>query len=138
MERRQLVRGRASRLAEAGALAEPGLSQHSCLGGGFRMLRQRNVCMPWGVPRPPDFTSGAEPVRSGDAKMSESRHRRTDKSDKPVRDNIEAERERNKRREEDEVATSSDDSFPASDPPSFTGVTGRLASRKRKKASAAS
>ncbi len=30
--------------------------------------------------------------------MSESKHRRTDKSDKPVRDNIEAERERNKRR----------------------------------------
>jgi hypothetical protein len=70
--------------------------------------------------------------------MSESKHRRTDKSDKPVRDNIEAERERNKRREEDEVATSSDDSFPASDPPSFTGVTGAATSRKRKKVSAAS
>lgn len=56
--------------------------------------------------------------------MSESKHRRADKSDKPVRDDIEAVRERNKRREEDEVATSSDDSFPASDPPSFTGVTG--------------
>jgi len=65
--------------------------------------------------------------------MNESRHRRTDKSDKPVRDNIEAERERNKHREEDEVATSSDDSFPASDPPSFTGVTGAADVEKKKK-----
>jgi hypothetical protein len=54
--------------------------------------------------------------------MMESKHTRTGKSGKPVRENIEAERERGKRRE-DEVATSSDDSFPASDPPSFTGVT---------------
>jgi hypothetical protein len=65
--------------------------------------------------------------------MSESKHRRMDKSDKPVRDNIEAERERNKHREEDEVATSSDDSFPASDPPSFTGVTGAADVEKKKK-----
>jgi hypothetical protein len=76
---------------------------------------------------------GAELCARGDAKMSESKHRRTDKSDKPVRDNIEAERERNKRREEDEVATSSDDSFPASDPPSFTGVTGAADIEKKKK-----
>ena len=65
--------------------------------------------------------------------MSESKPRRMDKSDKPVRDNIEAERERNKHREEDEVATSSDDSFPASDPPSFTGVTGAADVEKKKK-----
>jgi hypothetical protein len=50
--------------------------------------------------------------------MSESRQPRTSKVDKPVRENIEAERERDKRHE-DEVATSSDDSFPASDPPSL-------------------
>jgi len=54
--------------------------------------------------------------------MSESRHSRNDHRDKPLRERIEAERERAKR-QEDEVATSSDDSFPASDPPSFTGVT---------------
>jgi hypothetical protein len=65
--------------------------------------------------------------------MSESKHPRTDKSDKPVRDNIEAQRERDKRREEDEVATSSDDSFPASDPPSFTGVTGAADVEKKSK-----
>jgi hypothetical protein len=65
-------------------------------------------------------------------KMTESRHSRTGKFDKPVRENIEAERERDKRRE-DEVATSSDDSFPASDPPSFTGVTTAADVEKRKK-----
>jgi len=52
-----------------------------------------------------------------------------------VREHIEEERERDKRHE-DEVATSSDDSFPASDPPSFTGVTSAAdTERKRKKAS---
>lgn len=64
--------------------------------------------------------------------MAGSKHRRTDKSDKPVRENIEAERERDMRRE-DEVGTSSDDSFPASDPPSFTGVTSAADIEKRKK-----
>jgi len=64
--------------------------------------------------------------------MMESKHARTGKSEKPVRENIEAERERDKRRE-DEVATSSDDSFPASDPPSFTGVTGAADVEKKKK-----
>jgi hypothetical protein len=64
--------------------------------------------------------------------MNEFKHRRADKSGKPVRDDIEAVRERNKRREEDEVATSSDDSFPASDPPSFTGVTGPADAVKKK------
>ena len=54
--------------------------------------------------------------------MTDSRHPRTDNREKPVREIIEAERERDKSKE-DEVATSSDDSFPASDPPSFTGVT---------------
>jgi len=65
--------------------------------------------------------------------MSESRHPRNDHRDKPVRARIEAERERAKRHE-DEVATSSDDSFPASDPPSFTGVTSAAdVERKRKR-----
>jgi hypothetical protein len=55
------------------------------------------------------------------------------KRHKPVREDIEEQRERDKRRE-DEVATSSDDSFPASDPPSFTGVTSAAdIERKRKK-----
>lgn len=65
--------------------------------------------------------------------MMESKHARTGKSDKPVRQDIEAERERDKRQDEDEVATSSDDSFPASDPPSFTGVTGAADVEKKKK-----
>jgi hypothetical protein len=64
--------------------------------------------------------------------MTESKHPRTDKFDKPVREIIEAERERDKR-QEDEVATSSDDSFPASDPPSFTGVTTAADVEKNKK-----
>jgi hypothetical protein len=67
--------------------------------------------------------------------MSDSRHSRTDRHDKPVRKNIEAERERAKRHE-DEVATSSDDSFPASDPPSFTGVTSAADVERMKKKSA--
>jgi len=66
--------------------------------------------------------------------VTESRHPRSENRDKPVREQIEAERERDKRKE-DEVATSSDDSFPASDPPSFTGVTSAAdVERKRKKA----
>jgi hypothetical protein len=64
--------------------------------------------------------------------MTESKHRRTDKFDKSVRENIEEERERDKR-QEDEVATSSDDSFPASDPPSFTGVTSAADAEKGRK-----
>jgi hypothetical protein len=78
---------------------------------------------------------GAElcPLPPLEMQMSESKHHRADKSDKPVRDNIEAQRERDKRREEDEVGTSSDDSFPASDPPSFTGVTGAADIEKKKK-----
>jgi hypothetical protein len=64
--------------------------------------------------------------------MTESKQRRTGKSEKPVRENIEADRERDKRRE-DEVAMSSDDSFPASDPPSFTGVTSAADVERKKK-----
>ena len=64
--------------------------------------------------------------------MSESRHSRNGHRDKPVRERIEAERERAKR-QEDEVATSSDDSFPASDPPSFTGVTSAADVEKKNK-----
>ena len=65
--------------------------------------------------------------------MTDLKHSQFDHREKPVRENIEAERERDKRKE-DEVATSSDDSFPASDPPSFTGVTTAAdVERKRKK-----
>ncbi|MFY9601823.1 MAG: hypothetical protein WBX05_01710 [Pseudolabrys sp.] len=65
--------------------------------------------------------------------MTDSKHSQFDDREKPVRENIEAERERDKRKG-DEVATSSDDSFPASDPPSFTGVTTAAdVERKRKK-----
>jgi hypothetical protein len=66
--------------------------------------------------------------------MTDAKHSPAGSRHKPVRENIEAEREREKR-QEDEVMTSSDDSFPASDPPSFTGVTGAAdIERKRKKA----
>ena len=66
--------------------------------------------------------------------MSDSEHSRVEHRNKPVRESIEAERERAKRHE-DEVATSSDDSFPASDPPSFTGVTSAADVEKKKKKS---
>lgn len=65
--------------------------------------------------------------------MTESKNRRTDK-DTSVRKSIEEERARDKSKE-DEVANSSDDSFPASDPPSFTGVTTAADIEKKKRAS---
>ena len=64
--------------------------------------------------------------------MTDSKDSRFEHRNKPVRESIEAERERAKRHE-DEVATSSDDSFPASDPPSFTGVTSSADVDKKKK-----
>jgi len=64
--------------------------------------------------------------------MSDSKHSRVEHRNKPVRESIEAERERAKRHG-DEVATSSDDSFPASDPPSFIGVTSAADVEKKKK-----
>jgi len=63
--------------------------------------------------------------------MTESKNRRADK-DTPVRKSIEEERARDKSKE-DEVANSSDDSFPASDPPSFTGVTTAADIEKKKR-----
>ena len=66
--------------------------------------------------------------------MTDSRHPRTDNREKPVREIIEAERERDKSKE-DEVANSSDDSFPASDPPSFTGVTTAADIERKKRTS---
>jgi len=63
--------------------------------------------------------------------MIESKKRRADK-DISVRDIIEEERERDKRTE-DEVANSSDDSFPAGDPPSFTGVTSAADIERKKR-----
>jgi hypothetical protein len=62
--------------------------------------------------------------------MTESKNRRADK-DTSVRKSIEEERARDKSKE-DEVANSSDDSFPASDPPSFTGVTTAADIEKKK------
>jgi len=47
-----------------------------------------------------------------------------------VRKSIEEERARDKSKE-DEVVNSSDDSFPASDPPSFTGVTSAADMKKK-------
>jgi hypothetical protein len=64
-------------------------------------------------------------------KMTESKRRRTDKRERSVRESIDADRKRDKVKE-DEVATSSEDSFPASDPPSFTGVTSAADVEKRK------
>jgi len=64
--------------------------------------------------------------------MIESKNRRTDK-DTSVRESIEKERARDKSKE-DEVANSSDDSFPASDPPSFTGVTSAADIERKKRA----
>ena len=63
--------------------------------------------------------------------MTESKNRRADK-DTSVRKSIEEERARDKSKE-DEVANSSDDSFPASDPPSFTGVTTAADIEKKKR-----
>ena len=52
--------------------------------------------------------------------------------DSPIEKAIEKERERNKRRA-DEVGVASDDSFPASDPPSFNpGITGAGDVKKKK------
>jgi len=64
--------------------------------------------------------------------MTDSKDSQIEHRNKPVRESIEAEREGAKRHE-DEVATSSDDSFPASDPPSFTGVTSSADVDKKKK-----
>lgn len=64
--------------------------------------------------------------------MTESKNRRGDRLDKRVRKSIEEERARDKSKE-DEVLNSSDDSFPASDPPSFTGVTSAADIERKKK-----
>ena len=64
--------------------------------------------------------------------MTESKNRRGDRLDKRVRKSIEEERARDKSKE-DEVVNSSDDSFPASDPPSFTGVTTAADIERKKK-----
>jgi len=64
--------------------------------------------------------------------MTESKNRGGDRLDKRVRKSIEEERARDKSKE-DEVVNSSDDSFPASDPPSFTGVTSAADIERKKK-----
>jgi hypothetical protein len=64
--------------------------------------------------------------------MTESKNRRGDRLDKRVRKSIEEERARDKSKE-DEVVNSSDGSFPASDPPSFTGVTSAADIERKKK-----
>jgi len=63
--------------------------------------------------------------------MIESKNRRANK-DTSVRKSIEEERARDKSKE-DEVVNSSDDSFPASDPPSFTGVTSAADIERKKR-----
>ncbi|MGB8121761.1 MAG: hypothetical protein WCF56_23980, partial [Pseudolabrys sp.] len=68
----------------------------------------------------------------GRKKRTESKNRRGDRLDKRVRKSIEEERARDKSKE-DEVVNSSDDSFPASDPPSFTGVTSAADIERKKK-----
>ena len=67
--------------------------------------------------------------------MTDSKPSAKNARDKPVRESIEDDRER-KKLYEDEVVTSSDDSFPASDPPSFTGVTSAADVEKKQKKSA--
>ena len=89
------------------------------VGSSYRQLNSRGRGT--SVPRP-----------LGRRKMIESKNRRVDKVTS-VRDTIEEERERDKRKE-DEVAKSSDDSFPASDPPSFTGVTSAADIERKKRA----
>ena len=66
--------------------------------------------------------------------MTGSRNRRGNKLDNQVRKSIEKDRERDKSKE-DEVVNSSDDSFPASDPPSFTGVTTAADIERKKRTS---
>jgi hypothetical protein len=66
--------------------------------------------------------------------MTGSRNRRGNKLDKQVRKSIEKDRERDMSKE-DEVVNSSDDSFPASDPPSFTGVTTAADIERKKRTS---
>lgn len=98
----------------------------------------------FGVERPQGFGSSYRHMNSrihaarnfardllGRQKMTESKNRRGDRLDKRVRKSIEEERARDKSKE-DEVVNSSDDSFPASDPPSFTGVTSAAEGRRRR------
>src|SRR5262249_47176236 len=89
------------------------------VGGSYRQLNLRGRGT--SVPRP-----------LGRGKKIESKKPRVDKVTSG-RDTIEEERERGKRKE-DEVAKSSDDSFPASDPPSFTGVTSAADIERKKRA----
>ena len=125
MERRELVRGRAVGVDQAGplGLAVPTVAEERPRAFGSSYREANSLAA--------ELCSAA--LQETD-KMTESRHPRSDNDNrgKPVREHIEAERERDKRKE-DEVGTSSDDSFPASDPPSFTGVTSAADVEKRRK-----
>jgi len=68
-----------------------------------------------------------------EASMAHQGHAPATEKQKPVEKKAENDRERMKKHE-DEVVVSSDDSFPASDPPSFNpGVTGASDVDKKKR-----
>ena len=63
--------------------------------------------------------------------VANNRHMSDVNNDKPLKEHGKNERDRIGR-EEDDVVGSSDDSFPASDPPSWTPVSGVGSSENRK------